>query len=116
MLQPQIGQSQEVVEVQSPLQVSGWGSNIASDDLQGVTVALVDAGGGVRLTRFVSPLEAEGQTPPAGLTVTEFSAPFVVDVSFEVTGSLSVCLWVFEQAVGSGQPQNVVQVPLELTP
>lgn len=147
----------EVLDVQSPLVVAGWGSRIASDDLQGVTVALVDGQGSVRFTRFVQPQlvtisEPEGEDippveqtpgptataeamsvpedvlpivipsptdgtqPPERLTVTEFTAPFSTEVTFEVTGPLSVCLWVFEQPVGSSQSQNVVQVPLRLVP
>ena len=147
----------QVLDVQSPLVVTGWGSRIASDDLQGVTVALVDGQGGIRFTRFVQPqlviisetegedippveqtpeptatAEAtsvpeemlptvipsvdEGVQPPEGLAVTEFTAPFSTEVTFEVTGPLSVCLWVFEQPVGSSQSQNVVQVPLRLVP
>ena len=154
---PLLAEIGQVLDVQSPLVVTGWGSRIASDDLQGVTVALVDGQGSVQLTRFVQPqpvtisepegedvppvdqtleptatVEAtsepeevlptatppadEGVQPPEGLTVTEFTAPFSTEVTFQVTGPLSVCLWVFEQPVGSSQSQNVVQVPLRLVP
>ena len=154
---PLLAEIGQVLDVQSPLVVTGWGSRIASDDLQGVTVALVDGQGSVRFTRFVQPQsvtisEPEGEDvppadqtpeptataeatsvpedvlptaipsadevvqPPEGLTVTEFTAPFSTEVTFEVTGPLSVCLWVFEQPVGSSQSQNVVQVPLRLVP
>ena len=154
---PLLAEIGQVLDVQSPLVVTGWGSRIASDDLQGVTVALVDGQGSVRFTRFVQPQSVtisepggedvppvdqtpeptataeatsvpedvlptaipsadEGVPPPEGLTVTEFTAPFSTEVTFEVTGPLSVCLWVFEQPVGSNQSQNVVQVPLRLVP
>ena len=45
---PLLAEIGEVLDVQSPLVVTGWGSRIASDDLQGVTVALVDGQGSVR--------------------------------------------------------------------
>ena len=67
------------------------------------------------LPTVIPPVD-EGIHPPEGLAVTEFTAPFSTEVTFEVTGPLSVCLWVFEQPVGSSQSQNVVQVPLRLVP
>jgi len=112
-----------VVDVRSPLHVRGWGSNIALNNL-GVRIALVDAQGGLVTIRDASgqevqvvngpPLPREGQIPPPGLRVTEFTAPFAVDIGFAVGEAQPVCLWVFIQPVGSGEPQDIVQVPLQL--
>ena len=116
---------QEVLEVRSPLHVRGWSSDIARDD-RGVTIALVDeqvefvpivdAEGQEVETVDAPPLPPEGQIPPPGLMVAEFTAPFAVDIGFRVEEPQPVCLWVFIQLVGSSEAQQVVQVPLRLLP
>lgn len=117
--------SQEVREVRSPLHVRGWSAEIAREEL-GVTIALVDGEG--ELVPIIDaegqevqvvdapPLPLEGQIPPPGLMVTEFTAPFAVDIGFQVEEPQPVCLWVFIQAAGLSDPQDIVQVPLRLLP
>jgi len=117
VLEPRPAESREVVEVRSPLRVSGWGSQIAKT---GVRVGLVDKEAHVLAFVPLTPLPAEGQAPPAGLQVTEETAPFAADVPFTVlpfavSEATPVCLWVFQQSP-TGEPFNVVQVALILLP
>ena len=119
VLEPRLPESREVVEVRSPLRVSGWGSQIAGT---GVSVGLVGKavpGQPPPVLQFVSltPLPAAGQVPPPGLTVTAETAPFAADIpfTFSVSEATPVCLWVFQQ-MATGEPYNVVQVPLIVLP
>ena len=121
-------ESQGVLEVGSPVHVRGWSSEIARDD-RGVTIALialvddqmefvpiVDAEGQEVQVVDAPPLPPEGLIPPSGLQVTEFTAPFAVDIGFQVEEPQPVCLWVFIQLEGSSDAQEIVQVPLRLLP
>lgn len=119
VLEPRLPESRDVVEVKSPLRVSGWGSQIAKT---GVRVALVGEGAAGQAPPVlayvpVTPLPAAGQVPPAGLTVTEETGLFAADITFPFTvgEATPVCLWVFQQ-MASGEPYNVVQVPLMVLP
>ncbi|MBI1884839.1 MAG: hypothetical protein HYS09_00720 [Chloroflexi bacterium] len=99
--------------------VRGWGSRIERDSV-GVEVALVDSRlkvvnqGGV--PTHAPPQPRAGRIPPRGLEITRFTAPFAVDLYLGVTQPMPICIWVFQQEPGTGDPINVVQVPVLVAP
>jgi hypothetical protein len=108
----QVQEPEPMAKVKSPFHVRGWGSAIAKT---GVAVSIVDAQANVLEFREVSAQPRGELIPPPGLTVTDTTAPFAVDMAHTVESPLAVCLWVFQRAPG-GDPTNVVLVPLLLEP
>jgi hypothetical protein len=109
--EPQPGQ-----RVKNPFHVRGWGSEIGFED-RGVIVALVDAKGDPLPPKDVPPQPRALRIPLPGLKVTEFTAPFGVDIVLpELRSPASFCIWVFLETTAEGVPKQVVQVPVVVTP
>ena len=109
--EPQPGQ-----QVKNPFHVRGWGSEIGFEQT-GVVVALVDAQGNPLPPREAPPQTRANRVAPPGLTVTEFTRPFAVDILLsELEADTSYCLWVFLKTDEAGRPKGVVQVPVVVTP
>ncbi|MDP2949242.1 MAG: hypothetical protein Q8P22_06865, partial [Chloroflexota bacterium] len=75
-----------------------------------------DSTGAVLKQRKGPPLSKEGRTPPPGMEVSEFTAPFAVDVPFSITYPQPGCVWVFGLSAADGSPVQVVQIPVLLEP
>ena len=88
--------------VSSPLTVTGQARTFE----QTVQLALFDAAGNEIASSFTT-----ATAPDIGVL-----GPFTGAVSFSVTASTAACLWVFEDSAETGEPINVVQVPLTLQP
>jgi len=99
----------------SPAHVRGWGVGIGFE-AEGVHVAVFDATGESLKETKGPPLPKEGRTPPPGMEVTEFTAPFAVDISFDVDIAQPGCVRVYEISPRDGHLVNVVQVPVLLQP
>jgi hypothetical protein len=99
----------------SPAHVRGWGVGIGFEN-EGVHVAVFDATGESLKDMKGPPLPTEGRTPPPGMDVTEFTAPFAVDIAFDVDIEQPGCVRVYEISPRDGHLTNVVQVPVLLQP
>ena len=101
--------------LKSPAHVRGWGLGIGFE-AEGVHVAVFDAAGESLKEMKGPPLSKEGRTPPPGMEVTEFTAPFGVDIIFNVNIEQPGCVRVYEISPKDGHVTNVVQVPVLLQP
>jgi hypothetical protein len=101
--------------LKSPAHVRGWGVGIGFEN-EGVHVAVFDAAGESLKETKGPPLSKEGRTPPPGMEVTEFTAPFGVDITFNVNVEQPGCVRVYEISPRDGHLTNVVQVPVLLQP
>ena len=110
-----IEEPQEDQALTSPAHVRGWGVGIGFENA-GVQVAIYDATGEPVAEEKVPPLPAEGRIPPPTLEVTEFSAPFAVDIAFRTIAAGPGCVQVFELSAADGSPIHVVQIPVLLQP
>jgi hypothetical protein len=99
----------------SPTHVRGWGVGIGFES-QGVHVAIYDSTGEPLKEMMGPPLPKEGRTPPPGMEMSEFTAPFAVDIAFSTSVSQPGCVSVFGISSADGRPVNVVQVPVLLQP
>jgi len=99
----------------SPAHVRGWGVGIGFEN-EGVHVAVFDATGESLKEMKGPPLPKEGRTPPPGMEVNEFTAPFGVDITFKVNIEQPGCVRVYEISPRDGHLTNVVQVPVLLEP
>lgn len=99
----------------SPAHVRGWGVGIGFEK-EGVHVAIYDSTGEPLKEMKGPPLPREGRSPPPGMEVNEFTAPFAVDIPFSVSVSQPGCVRVFGLSARDGRPVNVVQVPVLLQP
>lgn len=106
---------QEDDALTSPAHVRGWGAGIGFEDA-GVRVAIYDATGEPVAEKAAPTLPAEGRIPPPTLEVTEFSAPFAVDIAFRSIAAQPGCVQVFELSAADGSPIHVVQIPVLLQP
>lgn len=98
--------------VGNPFHVRGWGSEIGYE-ASGVAVALVDAKGDPFPPLEVPPQPRTGRVPPGGLKVTDFTAPFGVDMFLpELDTPTPFCIWVFLETTSEGIPKQVLQVPV----
>jgi hypothetical protein len=101
--------------LKSPAHVRGWGVGIGFEN-EGVHVAVFDAAGESLKEIKGPPLPKEGRTPPPGMEVNEFTAPFGVDITFSVDIEQPGCVRVYEISPKDGHLVNVVQVPVLLQP
>jgi hypothetical protein len=99
----------------SPAHVRGWGAGIGFEN-EGVHVAIYDSTGESLKEETAPPLSMEGRIPPPGMEVGEFTAPFAVDVTFDVDNEQPGCVRVYEISPRDGHVINVVQVPVLLRP
>ena len=99
----------------SPAHVRGWGAGIGFEN-EGVHVAVYDSTGEPLKEMKGPPLPKEGRTPPPGMEVGEFTAPFAVDIVFKVDNSQPGCVRVYEISPRDGHVANIVQVPVLLQP
>jgi len=99
----------------SPAHVLGWGADIGFE-AEGIHAAIYDSTGESLKEVKGPPLPKEGRTPPPGMEVTEFTAPFAVDITFEVDIAQPGCVRVYEISARDGHLVNVVQVPVLLQP
>jgi type IV secretory pathway VirB10-like protein len=99
----------------SPAHVLGWGAGIGFE-AEGVHAAIYDSTGESLKEVKGPPLPKEGRTPPPGMEVTEFTAPFAVDITFKVDVAQPGCVRVYEISPRDGHLVNVVQVPVLLQP
>lgn len=88
--------------VTSPLTVTGQARTFEAT----VQVALFDTDGNEIASTF-------GTAGPGEIGVL---LPFSIDITFSVAAPTEACLWVFEDSAETGEPVNVVQVPLTLQP
>ena len=110
-----VEEPQEDDALTSPAHVRGWGAGIGFENA-GVQVAIYDATGEPVAEETAPPLPAEGRIPPSTLEVTEFSAPFAVDIAFRTIAAGPGCVEVFELSAADGSPIHVVQIPVLLQP
>jgi hypothetical protein len=101
--------------LRSPAHVRGWGVGIGFE-AEGVHVAIFNAAGESLKETKGPPLPREGRTPPPGMEVNEFTAPFGVDITFDVEVEQPGCVRVYEISPQDGHLINVVQVPVLLQP
>ena len=101
--------------LRSPAHVRGWGLGIGFEN-EGVHVAIYDSTGESLKEMKGPPLPKEGRTPPPGMDVNEFTAPFAVDITFDVDNEQPGCVRVYEISPRDGHVINVVQVPVLLQP
>lgn len=87
--------------VTSPLTVTGQARTFEGT----VQLALFDASGGEIVSSFTT---ATDGAPALG--------SFTGTLNFSVTEPTEACLWVFEDSAETGEPINVVQIPLTLQP
>ena len=99
----------------SPAHVRGWGLGIGFE-AEGVHVAVFDATGESLKEMKGPPLPKEGRIPPPGMEANEFTAPFGVDITFNVDIEQPGCVRVYEISPQDGHLTNVVQVPVLLQP
>jgi len=99
----------------SPAHVRGWGVGIGFEN-EGVHAAVYDSTGEPLKEVKGPPLPREGRTPPPGMEVGEFTAPFAVDIAFSVSVEQPGCVRVYEISPRDGHLANVVQVPVLLQP
>jgi hypothetical protein len=99
----------------SPAHVRGWGVGIGFES-QGVHVAIYDSTGEPLKEMMGPPLPKEGRIPPPGMEMSEFTAPFAVDIAFSTNVSQPGCVSVFGISSADGRPVNVVQLPVLLQP
>jgi len=116
--QPNVMVMQEPVaddRLTSPAHVRGWGLGIGFEN-EGVHVAVYDSTGESLKEMKGPPLPKEGRTPPPGMEAGEFTAPFAVDITFDVDNEQPGCVRVYEISPRDGHVINVVQVPVLLRP
>jgi hypothetical protein len=92
--------------LKSPAHVRGWGLGIGFE-AEGVHVAVFDAAGQSLKETKGPPLPKEGRTPPPGMEVNEFTAPFGVDITFAVDVEQPGCIRVYEISPQDGHLINV---------
>ncbi len=103
-------------KVKSLIQVSGWGSTIGKGNI-GVAVALVDTSGTPVTVLNVPPQPTEFRAPPGGLDITDDTAPFAADLVPPAVGAdTPFCIWVYVSTTAEGVAQDVVQIPVIVTP
>ena len=110
-----VEEPQADARLKSPAHVRGWGLGIGFE-AEGVHVAVFDATGESLKEMKGPPLSKEGRTPPPGMEVNEFTAPFGVDITFSVDIDQPGCVRVYEISPRDGHLVNVVQVPVLLQP
>lgn len=110
-----VEEPQPDARLRSPAHVRGWGVGIGFEK-EGVHVAVFDATGESLKEMKGPPLPREGRTPPPGMEVTEFTAPFAVDITFDVDIAQPGCVRVYEISPRDGHLMNVVQIPVLLQP
>jgi len=110
-----VEEPQADARLKSPAHVRGWGLGIGFE-AEGVHVAVFDATGESLKEMKGPPLPKEGRTPPPGMEVNEFTAPFGVDITFKVDIEQPGCVRVYEISPRDGHLANVVQVPVLLQP
>lgn len=112
----QVQEPQPGERVKNPLHVRGWGSEIGFEQ-RGVVVALVDARGDHPPPQEVPPQTRAARVAPPGLKVTEFTRPFATDILLSgLRTATPFCIWVFLETTAEGIAQQVVQVPVIVTP
>jgi hypothetical protein len=110
-----VEEPQPDARLKSPAHVRGWGLGIGFEN-EGVHVAVFDATGESLKEMKGPPLPKEGRTPPPGMEVNEFTAPFGVDITFDVDIEQPGCVRVYEISPQDGHLINVVQVAVLLQP
>jgi hypothetical protein len=110
-----VEEPQPDARLKSPVHVRGWGLGIGFE-AEGVHVAVFDATGESLKEMKGPPLPKEGRTPPPGMEVNEFTAPFGVDITFAIDIEQPGCVRVYEISPQDGHLINVVQVPVLLQP
>ena len=88
--------------VTSPLTTTGQARTFEST----VQVALFDASGDEIASTF-----GTANAPDVGQ-----HGPFSISLTFSVSADADACLWVYEDSAETGDPINVVQVPVRLQP
>ncbi len=83
-----------------------------------MVLAVVDADGElVRVMVDVPPQPRAHRALPAGLQNTDFTHPFAADVLLtDLAGPTPFCLWAFLETDEDGNPKQMVQVPVIVTP
>ena len=110
-----VEEPQADARLKSPAHVRGWGAGIGFEN-EGVHAAIYDSTGETLKEVKGPPLTKEGRTPPPGMVVGEFTAPFAVDITFKVDNAQPGCVRVYEISPRDGHVANVVQVPVLLQP
>jgi hypothetical protein len=110
-----VEEPQPDARLRSPAHVRGWGLGIGFEN-EGVHVAVFDAAGESLKEMKGPPLSKEGRIPPPSLKANEFTAPFAVDITFEVNIEQPGCVRVYEISPSDGHLINVVQVAVLLQP
>lgn len=103
-------------EVQIPVHIRGWGTNIGENN-KGITVSLVDQRQNVVQVNNLPPLPREYRVAPPGLEVNDFTRPFAADLVLnDLSGPTQYCLWVYQDTNEEGKARGVVQVPVVILP
>jgi hypothetical protein len=110
-----VEEPQPDARLKSPAHVRGWGLGIGFEN-EGVHVAVFDAAGESLKEMKGPPLPKEGRIPPPSLEANEFTAPFAVDITFDVNIEQPGCVRVYEISPSDGHLRNVVQIPVLLQP
>ena len=99
-----------------PVHVRGWSANIGEEG-KVVFVAIVDQEQNVLQINKVPPQPRDFRLPPVGLTVTDFTRPFAIDILLDdVAEGTPYCIWVYQEVDGAGKARGVVQVPITIEP
>ena len=54
---------------------------------------------------------------PPGLTKTDFTRPFAIDILLDdVEKETPYCIWVYQEVDGAGRARGVVQIPITVEP
>jgi hypothetical protein len=110
----QVQEPQANTRVSNPFHLRGWGSDIAG---KGVIVALIDISGEPLPEKDVPAQSRAGRIAPAGLKVTEGTAPFATDILLEgLRAETPYCIWVFLDVTAEGEPRGVLQIPVTVRP
>lgn len=111
----QVQEPEPGAQVEAPLHVRGWVSDVGGDNRAAI-VSLVDAAGNPSPTVDVPPQPRTGRVAAPGLTVTDGTAPFGVDLLVSgISSPTPFCVWVFLEAP-EGNAKHVVQVPVVVAP
>ena len=99
-----------------PIHVRGWSSNIGEEG-KVVFVAVVDLEQNVIQMNQVPAQPRQFRLAPPGLTITDFTRPFAIDILLDdVEKDTPYCIWVYQDVDGAGKARGVVQIPIVVEP
>lgn len=99
-----------------PIHVRGWSSNIGEEG-KVVFVAIVDLEQNVLQMNQVPAQPRQFRLAPPGLTITDFTRPFAIDILLDdVEKDTPYCIWVYQDVDGAGKARGVVQIPIVVEP